>query len=276
MSDATSVRGMTPSLNAGTRRLRHWPFAVAVASLAAAFAACSTPAPAQTLCTPDKEYFCRCVNPLEDGVKKCNAEGTAYAACLPCPLSEGPYDGGAPDDVSSLCGNGKIDRGENCDDGNRIDTDLCNNYCVPQGIPQGSCPALPIYLWDRFETYSETSGTGSFQSYAGCSGASGSTSPERVYEITPDQTGLLKITVASAQFDHMIYVRKDCAVAGSERGCVNGVTGNGGETLTVSVSAKQKAWVVVDGVRQASGSFAVQFELLVPATKDAGADAKSD
>jgi cysteine-rich repeat protein len=245
-------------------------FVVGLAGASAA--ACSTTTADSKLCTPGKEYFCRCSNPLEEGSRTCNDDGAGYAACTPCD-GTGPIideDGGRVDDVQVACGNKRIEPGENCDDGNRIDTDLCSANCVPQGVPTGStCPALPVYVWDSFELSGETSGTSSFQANASCDNASGSTSPERLYEITPNATGTLVVTTSAASFDHMIYARRDCGVPASEKACVNTVTGNGGESARFAVTAKQKVWVVVDGVRQQAGTYSIKF-VLEPSSSDAG------
>ena len=49
--------------------------------------------------------------------------------------------------IPERCGNGEVDSGEQCDDGNRIDNDECSNHCierrveVPRGVPW-STPSL--------------------------------------------------------------------------------------------------------------------------------------
>jgi cysteine-rich repeat protein len=56
---------------------------------------------------------------------------------------------GNPGSITILCGNGVIDGGEQCDDGNRIDTDCCSNSCeiqpcVPTNTPTATdTPILP-------------------------------------------------------------------------------------------------------------------------------------
>ena len=47
---------------------------------------------------------------------------------------ESGWDTGVPDlFVPDLCGNGVIDDGEECDDGNDADADGCNTDCIPSG-----------------------------------------------------------------------------------------------------------------------------------------------
>lgn len=69
--------------------------------------------------------------------------------------SSGGTQGGSP----PLCGNGELDQGEACDDGNLINQDDCTNACVPQ-----SCG-------DRFLGLSEECDDGNHVDGDGCSGA---------------------------------------------------------------------------------------------------------
>jgi cysteine-rich repeat protein len=55
---------------------------------------------------------------------------------------------------ASVCGNGILEGGEQCDDGNRVGTDLCRNDCtinLPANLPSASCGApLDIPINARF------------------------------------------------------------------------------------------------------------------------------
>jgi cysteine-rich repeat protein len=44
-------------------------------------------------------------------------------------------------DLPAVCGNGTLEKGEGCDDGNREDNDGCSSFCMPEG----SCD-LPVEL----------------------------------------------------------------------------------------------------------------------------------
>lgn len=57
--------------------------------------ACSASEPAEKLCTPDANVFCRCEDRAA-GTRKCSADGTAFAACLPCDGSGNPGPGSDP------------------------------------------------------------------------------------------------------------------------------------------------------------------------------------
>jgi cysteine-rich repeat protein len=45
--------------------------------------------------------------------------------------------GGSSDPSIAMCGNGRIDPGERCDDGNAIDTDDCTTACLPASCGDG-------------------------------------------------------------------------------------------------------------------------------------------
>lgn len=71
-----------------------------------------------TGCTPNASVECTCETG-EKGAQTCNAAGTGFNICK-C--------GGAPD-PGAVCGNGKIEDGEQCDDGNTNADDDCNDKC---------------------------------------------------------------------------------------------------------------------------------------------------
>jgi len=87
-------------------------------------------------CVPGETKQCFCDNQTQ-GVQTCQGDGT-YDAC-PCNSSSsasssgsggggsmGCVPGGSP---TVLCGNGTIDPGEQCDDGNCIPNDACTDQC---------------------------------------------------------------------------------------------------------------------------------------------------
>lgn len=100
-------------------------------------------------CVPGSTQACTC-NGMDVGVQSCLPNGT-YAACANCVPSGGSSSGmtstsssssssssGAPtcfpgSSMPNVCGNGTVDPGEECDDGNCTQTDACNNcmnaYC---------------------------------------------------------------------------------------------------------------------------------------------------
>ena len=48
-------------------------------------------------------------------------------------------------DSKANCGNGFLDDGEQCDDGNRIDGDGCSKYCMKESGTKSSGCALTVF-----------------------------------------------------------------------------------------------------------------------------------
>lgn len=119
-------------------------FVFAVSALA--LQACSAD-PNDGGCTPGSTQACTC-NGMDTGVQVCQANHT-YAQCTGCSMSSSSSgmtsssstsssSSGAPtcfpgSSMPNVCGNGTVDQGEECDDGNCTQTDACNNcrtaYC---------------------------------------------------------------------------------------------------------------------------------------------------
>ena len=89
-------------------------------------------------CEPGEALGCMC-NDGRAGVQLCAASGHELGACeCEAPDGDGSTDTG--DDTSdtedttdaSVCGNGVVDDGEQCDDGNSQYDDACNNECIAE------------------------------------------------------------------------------------------------------------------------------------------------
>jgi len=65
-------------------------------------------------CTPGEQSSCACPGGA-DGVQVCSSDGTSFGTC----------DCGG----TNTCGNGALDLGEECDDGNTVTDDGCTNAC---------------------------------------------------------------------------------------------------------------------------------------------------
>ncbi len=102
-------------------------------------------------CTPGAELGCQCFGG-QAGTQLCLPSGHELGACR---CNDGVLDGGstgpATDDSSgeppmAMCGNGMVEEGEQCDDGNSDYEDACNNECIASCGPmwtstvEGSVP----------------------------------------------------------------------------------------------------------------------------------------
>lgn len=98
--------------------MRHISSLVLALSLTAGFVACAgdeeTSSTSNTGCTPGQQTSCACPGGIE-GVQVCSSDGASFGACE-C-------------NAAALCGNGALDAGEECDDGNTVNDDACSNIC---------------------------------------------------------------------------------------------------------------------------------------------------
>ncbi len=248
------------------------PAALVVALVAACSSTPATPAPKDE-CRPGDAYYCRCAN-REEGSRVCNDDGKTYGPCEPCfgdpiepPIDDDasfppdpPLDAGGDaradaSDGAVGCSNGKIEAGEECDDGNRTPNDGCSTTCKLEGAPASSdkCPGMPVHVWTDPVVYTATTAAPFVNDYTTqptCGGASGSLTAERVFAVTAHKTGMLRTVGSSATFDHMLYLSETCAPTGNvltNQVCANTVSGNGGETLTFPVTAGSTYYVVLEG-----------------------------
>jgi cysteine-rich repeat protein len=259
---------------------------LAIAAIACFFpAACTSAAQpkAKTFCKPQLEVYCRCQN-FDEGTKTCDDDGSKFGPCEPCEGDFMPpdpdtgtdigFDAGSTDDAdvpaddaaadatAMPCGNGKIDQGEACDDANAVEDDGCNSSCMPQGgFPPGTCPGMPVHVWQKPVTWKGTT-TGfalSYRTNAACGGSTGSTGSDRVFAITPHQTGVLQIDATSPTFDVLLYARSDCTTQSSEMACTNAQTGANPETFSIPVTSGTVVYLIVDGATNATGNFTLSL-----------------
>jgi large repetitive protein len=75
-----------------------------------------------------------------------------------------------PPDAPVLCGNGVVDPGENCDDGNTVSGDGCDNQCcIERGYDCKSAYAPPCHCGDGKLDFGEQCDDGNSASGDGCS-----------------------------------------------------------------------------------------------------------
>lgn len=181
------------------------------------------------------------------------------------------------------CGNGILDGGEQCDDGNGANGDGCSSMCVLEAVSAAAdtCPGATLALsaaaggkYAGVVTASTTGLTSDYKpktSQGSCS--TSNSAKDAVYVVTSPIDGLLRATVAGT-FDSMVYARTACdadAAAFVDLGCAGAVDGNGAETVTVPIEANVPLYLVVDGeVTAAAGTFQLAVEV-TPSTCGNGA-----
>ncbi len=166
-------------------------------------------------CVPNQQIVCRC--DIDDGIQTCTSEGLLTPCdCKPTtnpdtPLP-GPPDEGGPDRPAA-CGNGRIDLGEACDDGNETSGDGCSANCQPDGSPPSgeTCPGQPVTLWKGGAVVlSGTTTAYADDSDVSCEYSYGA---DRVYAVRVSAGGIMTIDAAfSDGFPAFVDIHKDkCA-----------------------------------------------------------------
>lgn len=173
-----------------------------------------------------------------------------------------------------VCGDGKIDANEACDDGNRVDGDGCSAGCnAVDGDPTtaGSCPGQPVHVWPG----KVVNGAGSTVPFGNTFSATGSScvvgtklnvAQDHVYAVTAHAKGNLKVTVTptDAAFNPMIVARTSCTEASTQSAsmCDNSQAAGKPETVTFPVTNNQTVYIAADGALNSKGPYTVRFELL--------------
>jgi cysteine-rich repeat protein len=265
--------------------------------------AAETKAKTEKLCTPGAYVFCRCQD-RQEGAKLCNETGDGFGKCEPCETDTNPEidpggtsssgsssgdpfpedDAGPTGDGSTSggkCGDGIVQAGEDCDDRNTENGDGCDTSCKLAGnnpVATNNCPGLEVHVWGgahKPTLTGSTTGSGDrgLKNTCPATGAgaasTGKAAPDRVFKVVAHKTGSLKVTISDANYNVFLYAVGDGACSGSELvhvACMNGVNGNGNETLSFPVDAGKQYHVFVDGAGAGfsgdpQGNFRVTFEI---------------
>jgi len=191
------------------------------------------------------------------------ASGSAGKYSVSLKLTPGP-----------VCGDGKIDTNEACDDGNKVDGDGCSQGCnAVNGDPTsgGSCPGQIVHMWPG----KVVTGTGTTNPYANTFTKTGSScivsannlnaAQDHIYAVTTHGAGNLKVTLTptEATYNAMLVARKTCADPTTQGTgmCANDATAGAADVMTFPVQNNQTVFVAAEGVLNAKGSFTIKLEL---------------
>ena len=194
------------------------------------------------------------------------AGGGAADASTPDASSTVP-DAGTETPVTppSLCGNKKIDKGEECDDGNASSNDGCSATCkLETAGPADLCDGalVPLAKEDASTLWRgqiEGTTTGLYNHYAAsCGGGSGA---DAVYRIEPPLTGRATARI-TADFSAILSARTTCNSAKTEIGCADDAqVGGAGTTLSFPVFQGAPVFLFVDGYGGAGGTFTLDVDV---------------
>ncbi len=248
------------------------PLLACLAALAAvSFGSCAEGEPRLgSDCTPNQRVFCRCPDG-SGGTQLCARDGKSFTECGPCA-------GGAPGDDDDddggligrpVCGNGLLEPGEQCDDGNEIDDDECSSLCQRR-LPGGPVPGegadlcvgaqpAPLAVGVEFQARQALAAAG-----ADLRGSCGGEGADLVFGLTPAIAGRLDLTLVPEDpaLDAVLYVRAgacDDAALEPAGGCQNAAGAGAEEKLSVTVEGNTAYYVFVDA--QGPGAGAASFTL---------------
>jgi len=176
----------------------------------------------------------------------------------------------------AVCGNGTLEGGELCDDGNTAAGDGCSATCQLEPITKNdTCAnAEPIALAaGAGGTYSATVSSGTTnlthdQTFTGCA----SLGPDAVFAVVAPIDGVLTAEVPVAGFNVSLGARTACApstTATVPLVCANASSDNGLEEISFSVVAGQTYYLIVDGAASTQfGAFTMLVNVRPPGCGD--------
>jgi cysteine-rich repeat protein len=236
------------------------------------------------LCVPNQTLVCQCG--LDKGSQLCRVDQTLTECNCPSKTTTKPgdekpgttnkpgtnknHDEAEPKpSPTARCGDGRVDVGEACDDGNEVDGDGCSTAtdsqrgCEPDGSPASgdSCPGQEVILWKGVPVAFGGSTAGYKHDHASwCD--EWTTGPDRVYGVTPKADGVVTVdaTIASG-FKVVIAIRQGaCTTAEREPLCEvkDGTPFKG----VIPVKKDEPIFIFVEGRETGvAGAFSLELDL---------------
>jgi cysteine-rich repeat protein len=181
-----------------------------------------------------------------------NAEETIYVYVDGDSSSKGLFTLDAKLTVAA-CGNGAVDTGEECDDGNMTGGDGCSATCaVERDAASYTCPGKALRLESAAAGARTLKLRGTTAPAAGEAlpaskfSTCGSSAPDVVYQVTSDIDGWLTATVSGGQFNGAVSLRAACPGT-SDLACDKSGSGNDPDTLHAAMNKETSYFVIVDG-----------------------------
>lgn len=160
-----------------------------------------------------------------------------------------PGDGCSPTCRREVCGNGVLDPGEECDDGNTVSGDGCSATCK---LETSGCQADWYLGCGKLDSWSNdgSGSTNNIDTYPGCVGWNES-GPEYTYWFYAYETGQVTVSLTGMTGDLDIFVLEEDGSGCQSGSCI----AYGGANVTFNAVEGEYYYFVVDGYNGATSSY---------------------
>lgn len=261
----------------------------AVARISAGFDALLS---VRTSCNDTKtELACDSVSPSSAADAGAGAGGTSGSIAFPVFAGKPLYlfvdgYGGAKGDFdldldvqTAVCGNGKAEYPELCDDGNTQGGDGCSATCTMEdGATASACPGMGYRLKATAAAPGSVSFAGDTTSLSSAGGSAVGCSPSgagpnAVYAITPTISGSIALSLLASYPKALLHVRRECSDSGTQFDCRVSDVALAPLSTTVPVNAEETVYVYVDGDSSSKGLYTLDAKLTAAACGNGAVDA---
>jgi cysteine-rich repeat protein len=174
---------------------------------------------------------------------------------------------------TAVCGNGKAEFPEQCDDGNVKNADGCSATCLMEDAATVSaCPGQGYRLNAGGVSFAgdTTALTNAGGSAVGC--APSGSGPNAVYAITPTIAGSISLKLLANYPEALLHVRRECSDSATQFDCRGALTALTPIATTVPVNAEETIYVYVDGDTTSKGLYTLDAKLTARACGNSAVD----
>jgi len=168
---------------------------------------------------------------------------------------------------TAVCGNGKAEFPEQCDDGNLAAGDGCSATCTMDDTATVSaCPGMGYRLKATAAAPGTVSFAGDTTSLANAGGSAVGCTPagagnNAVYAITPTIAGSLSLKLLAGYPEALLHVRRECSDSATQFDCRVALPAMSPIETSIPVNAEETVYVYVDGNTSSKGLFVLDAKL---------------